>query len=346
MNPQKEPKLIRTALITLPETAPAGLYSMLEVFSCVGEVWEQLTGKEATPVRFQVDVVTEHPGSQTCALGVPVTSDATFASEETYDLVLVPDVLVSEELDPVSQWPAAASWIRSNYEAGAVVGSACTGALVLAETGLLDGEEATTHWGIVSTFQTRFPNVDLRPKRVLILSGPDQRILTAGGASSWAELALYLISHYCGRPEAVRIAKVFLLGDLSEGQLPFAAVTRPQAHNDAIIDTCQLWIAEHYDVSSPVEQVTEYSGLNPRTFKRRFRAATGCTPIDYIQTLRIEESKYLLETSDMPTDQVGEEVGYEDPASFRRLFKRKTGVTPAQYRRRFQQIGCGNRIAL
>ena len=95
-----------------------------------------------------------------------------------------------------------------------------------------------------------------------------------------------------------------------------------------------------------MEQVTEYSGLIPRTFKLRFRAATGCTPIDTIQTLRIEKSKYLLETSNMPTDQVGEEVGYEDPASFRRLFNRKTGVTPAQYRCRFQQIGCGNRIAL
>lgn len=345
MSRQNEQQIIRTALICLPETAPAGLYSMLEVFSCVGEVWEQLTGKEATLVRFQVDVVTEKQGSQTCALGVPVTPGTTFEAASGYDLVLLPDVLVNEELDPVSQWPAAARWIRSQYEAGAVVGSACTGALVLAESGLLEGEEATTHWGIVPVFKARFPKVNLRPNRVLILSGPDRRIITAGGASSWTELALYLISHYCGRAEAIRIAKVFLLGDLSEGQLPFAAVTRPQAHTDAIIDRCQLWIAEHYEVSSPVEKVTEFSGLNSRTFKRRFRAATGWSPMEYIQTLRIEESKYLLETTSMPIDQVGEEVGYEDPTSFRRLFKRTTGVTPAHYRRRFQKIGCGNRIA-
>jgi transcriptional regulator GlxA family with amidase domain len=339
MTESNKKKTVAGALIALPETAPTGLYSLLEVFSSVGTVWEDLTGEPAGEVRIKVDIVTEHEGLQHCGLGVPVESHATFRSAPKYDFLIVPDVHLTEDVDPEGQWPAAAEWVRSQFAGGAIVASACTGALLLAETGLLDNLEATTHWGAVPLFKRRFPQVRLRPNKILAMAGAEQRIITAGGASSWGELALYLIAFYCGRREAVRISKIFLLGDLSEGQLPFAALTRPEAHNDAIIDKCQLWIAEHYELANPVERVTEYSGLNPRTFKRRFFAATGSTPIEYIQSLRIEEGKHLLETSDMPTDQVGMEVGYEDSASFRRLFKRLTGVTPSRYRRRFQGIG-------
>jgi len=332
-------KTVRAALVVLPETAPAGLYSMLEVFSSAGTVWEELTGKQSSDVRIKVDVVTEHDGLQYCSMGVPVKPDATFRTASGYDFVIVPDVQITANFKTRGQWPVAAAWVQSQFVAGAIVGSACTGALLLAESGLLDDLEATTHWAAVSLFKRLYPEVRLRPEKVLVCSGSELRIITAGGASSWVELALYLIAFYCGRQEAVRIAKVFLLGDLSEGQLPFAAVTRPQAHADAIIMKCQQWIAEHYESANPVKSVTEYSGLKSRTFKRRFRVATGYSPLEYIQTLRIEEAKYLLENSDMPTEQVGEEVGYEDSASFRRLFKRMTGITPARHRRRFQNVG-------
>lgn len=339
MNRPQSKKTVTAALVVLPDTAPAGLYSMLEVFSSVGTVWEELTGKPASEVRIKVEVVTEHEDLRHCSLGVPVKLDATFQTASIYDFVIVPDMHITADLDPGRQWSAAAEWIRSQFAAGAIVGSACTGALVLAETGLLDDLEATTHWGVVPLFKKLYPKVRLRPEKVLALAGAEQRIVTAGGASSWVELALYLIACFCGRQEAVRISKIFLLGDHSDGQLPFAALTRPRAHADAVIKKCQLWIAEHYEFANPVERMAEYSGLKARTFKRRFRAATGYSPLEYTQTLRIEEAKYLLENGDMPTDQVGIEIGYEDPASFRRLFKRMTGVTPARHRRRFQNIG-------
>lgn len=323
----------------MSDTAPAGLYGLLEVFSSVGIVWKDLTGQSSSGIQIKVDVVTEHDGLMYCGLGVPVLSGASFSTAAGYDLVVVPDIHVSPELYSRGKWPAATQWIRTQYAAGALVGSVCTGALVLAEAGLLDDLEATTHWGVVSLFKQYYPQIQLKPEKLLALAATGHRIITAGGASSWVELALYLIAHYCGQEEAVRISKVFLLGDHSDGQLPFAALTRSQKHADVVIDNCQVWIAEHYEIVNPVERMTEYSGLESRTFKRRFRAATGYSPLEYVQTLRIEEAKYLLEASDMPTDSIGAEVGYEDPASFRRLFKRKTGVTPARYRRRFQNIG-------
>jgi transcriptional regulator GlxA family with amidase domain len=211
--------------------------------------------------------------------------------------------------------------------------------LRLAETGLLDDLEATTHWGVAPLIRELYPQIRLKPEKILALAGSGQQIITAGGASSWAELALYLIAHYCGQEEAVRISKLFLLGDRSDGQLPFAALTRPKAHTDAVIENCQVWIAENYEIDNPVEGMRKHSGLASRTFKRRFRSATGYLPLEYAQTLRVEEAKHLLETSDMPIDRIGTEVGYEDPASFRRLFKRMTGITPGSYRRRFQNIG-------
>jgi transcriptional regulator GlxA family with amidase domain len=329
---------VHVGLLAVPQTAPAVLYSLFEVLSLVGTAWEGLTGKSAGKVRMEVSVVAQRGAPVTCALGVPIMPHASFSDMRGYDVVIAPDILFEPGFDPRGCWPAAARWLRTQFEQGAIVGSVCTGAVLLAESGLLDGIEAASHWGAVPLFRQYYPQVRLKPEKVLALAGPEHRIITAGGAASWTELALYLIARFCGQEEAVRSSKVYLLGDRSEGQLPFASMIRPRGHTDPRIEICQVWIAEHYETPSPVGRMIEQSCLSPRTFKRRFQAATGYTPIEYVQTLRVEEAKYLLETTVLPTEQVGQAVGYADPASFRRLFRRMTGITPARYRQRFQSI--------
>jgi transcriptional regulator GlxA family with amidase domain len=131
---------------------------------------------------------------------------------------------------------------------------------------------------------------------------------------------------------------LFLFGDRSDGQLPFTARVRPRQHDDAAIAQAQLWIADNYATTNPVSEMTRISGLAPRTFKRRFEAATGYAPLDYVQSLRIEEAKQMLEASDNAIDDIAEAVGYIEPGAFRRLFKRATGLSPLQYRQRFQQM--------
>ena len=131
---------------------------------------------------------------------------------------------------------------------------------------------------------------------------------------------------------------MFLLAGHEEGQLPFAAMNRRVDGTDAVIADCQSWIAGHYGEGNPVSRMAERSGLNTRTFARRFRAATGYQPIDYVQAIRVEEAKQMLETEEVGIDDIAAEVGYEDPASFRRVFKRRAGLTPAAYRRKFQGI--------
>jgi transcriptional regulator GlxA family with amidase domain len=332
-------RTIRIGLVVVHESAAAVLYSLHEVFSFVGQTWEEMTGRPAGKVRMVPSLVAERRGLMTSRLGVPVSPDSAFADPGVFDVVIASDMALDSGVDPRGRWPAAAAWLREQYAQGAIVCSVCTGSLLLAEAGLLDGLEATSHWGAVPLFERFYPCVRLEPARILVPAGAEHRIITSGGYTSWSELALYLIARFCGQEEAVRTAKVFVIGDRSEGQLPFAAMVKPHPHDDAAVTQSQLWIAEHYASANPVARMIEVSGLAPRTFKRRFAAATGYSPIAYVQALRVEEAKHLLETTAAPTDDVGAQVGYTDPASFRRVFRRSTGVTPARYRQRFHSVG-------
>lgn len=331
-------RVLRVGLVVVPESAAAVLYGLHEVLSFVGTAWEMMTGRPGGTVRMQPLIVAESAGLMECRLGIPVRADAAFSDAPDCDIVIAPDLALNPNFNPDGRWTDACAWLREQYARGATVCSVCTGAILLAEAGLLDGLEATAHWASVPLFARHYPAVRLAPARILVPTGVEHRLITSGGAGSWAELALYLIARFCGQEEAVRTAKVFVLGDRSVGQLPFAAMARPRSHDDRAIERCQVWIAEHYAAPNPVARMEAYSGLAPRTFKRRFAAATGYTPIDYVQTLRIEEAKHLLESTALSTETVAAEVGYEDPASFRRVFKRLTGVTPAAYRRRFRFI--------
>jgi AraC-like DNA-binding protein len=139
-------------------------------------------------------------------------------------------------------------------------------------------------------------------------------------------------------PTAEMIAAVDLDTGWPEGQLPFAGARKAKHHDDRIVSDIQTWIASNYHLTNPVTRMVEQSGLSERTFTRRFRNATGYSPMEYIQTLRIEEAKHLLETTASSVEMIAVETGYEDPNFFRRLFKRKVGITPARYRQRFAAI--------
>jgi transcriptional regulator GlxA family with amidase domain len=333
--PASADRTVSVGLVVVHESAPAVLYSLHEVFSFVGRTWEEMTGRPAGKVRMRPWLVAEHSGLLTCRLGAPILPDATFSDAVLCDIVIATDLALEPGFDPRGRWSAATGWVREQYGKGAIVCSVCTGSVLLAEAGLLDGMDATTHWAVVPFFKRFYPGVRLAPAKVLVPAGPEHRLITSGGYASWSELALYLIARFCGQEEAVRTAKTFVLGDRGDGQLPFAAMVKPRSHNDGAIEQCQLWVADNYAASNPVTRMIEVSGLPARTLKRRFVAATGYTPIEYAQTLRIEEAKHLLETTSAPIDDIGAEVGYADPASFRR----KTGVTPARYRQRFQCVG-------
>jgi transcriptional regulator GlxA family with amidase domain len=209
---------------------------------------------------------------------------------------------------------------------------------MLAETGLLDGRDATSHWGYQDLFRQRYPDVRFRPEPNLVFADPAGRIVTAGGTTSWHDLAIHIISRHGSPGEAMRIAKVYLLKWHGEGQLPYETLVRKILHADSVVRTCEQWLGEHFTDTKAIRHVIEKAKIPERTLKRRFKAATGTTLIDYLQNLRVEAAKRLLESGPLPVDEISAEVSYEDPSFFRRLFKRRTGLTPSQYRRLFKPV--------
>jgi transcriptional regulator GlxA family with amidase domain len=332
--------MLSVALLALPESTPGSLYGLQEVLAGVGVAWSLATGEaETAKVRFKPSILSLDGKAITSPYGAQIAVEGTLHDADRPDIIIATDVAIDMQASPHGAWPEETAWLKTCHEQGAIVCAICTGSVFLAETGLLDGVEATTHWAAMPIFRDHYPAVILQPDRILCPAGAEHRIVTGGGASSWTDLALYLVARFAGEEEARRIAKLFVIGDRGHGQLPFAAMARPKQHDDAVIANVQTWVAENYATANPVGKMAERAGLAERTFARRFRKATGYAPSEYVQALRVEEAKQILETTDEPIDAIALMVGYAEPVSFRRLFKRQTGVTPARYRRRFSKLG-------
>lgn len=191
---------------------------------------------------------------------------------------------------------------------------------------------------VCEMFAQNYPLVRVRKNSILCLSAEKDGIVTAGGVSSWQDLALYLTATFCGHRQTCETAKNHLLSTHENGQLPFAAMNRQISTTELVIAECQRWIADNFTLPNPVQAMAAQSGVNYRTLSRRFGAAVGRSPIEYVQGLRIEDAKRILEENLTPVEDVGALVGYEDPASFRRIFCREAGLSPAAYRKKFSPL--------
>ncbi|MEJ2643576.1 MAG: helix-turn-helix domain-containing protein [Gammaproteobacteria bacterium] len=324
---------IRVALLAIPEVAASTLYGMYDIFAAAGRDWAYLIeGVPGRPPLMPLVVSSSGPRQMHIANGVRITPDA--GLDDIPAVVCVPEVTLAPDAILKGRYEAELNWLRRCHQAGALIATACSGALLLAESGLLNGEDATTHWAYCDAL-AGYPGVRVHPHRALVVGGEGNRLVMAGGGTSWADLALYLVARLVSVDEAMHLARLFLIDWHDIGQLPYAMLARTRQTGDAVIANCQAWVAEHYDEAAPVASMIRISQLSERTFHRRFKQATGLSPMEYVHTLRLEEAKQMLETTADPMDAVAENVGYEDAAFFGRLFRRKVGITPMQYRRRF-----------
>jgi transcriptional regulator GlxA family with amidase domain len=324
-------------LLALPEAAVstlAGLYDVLQAPSLLRASNPQAGTHRQAP--FRVEIVGSDAGPLELASGVPVQVQRSIETIESTDIVIVPSVWVSGSGWDKGRYPRLVDWLRRMHARGAVLCSACSGIFLIAETGLFDGRDATVHFNYVREFATAHPAVRIHPERVLVIAGRHDELVSSGASNTWHDLALYLIARYAGATEAQAVARSFALQWHQDGLTPFITFEGRTDHGDAEIAAAQRWLGTNFSVANPVEQMISRSKLAERTFKRRFSAATGLTPIDYVQRLRVEDAKRRLERTDAPVDEIGWRVGYEDAAFFRRLFKRTTGMTPGAYRKRFR----------
>ena len=320
------------SIVALPEAAASTLFGVFDVMNTFATMG--LTPVDAAP--FKVEIVGEAAGSLDLASGAPVKVQQAIDGIDATDIVVVPSVVLSPGGWNTGRYPRLVAWLREMHDGGAVLCSACSGIFLLAETGLFDGKDATVHYDYARTFSATFPAVTVHPERVLVVTGTREELVTSGASSSWHDMAMHLIARYAGADAAQEVGRLFALQWHHDGLAAYIVFDGRTDHGDAEILDAQRWMETHFSVASPVEEMIKRSTLAERTFKRRFAQATGLTPLDYVQRLRIEDAKRQLERTDTPIDEISWRVGYEDPAFFRRLFKRTAGLAPGAYRKRFR----------
>jgi transcriptional regulator GlxA family with amidase domain len=329
---------VEATILALPQTAGSALYGMVDVLAATGTLWNELVGEDPGRPLIRPRVASTTRRAFRCGNGIPIHPELTLEEAIRPDIVIVPELWLAPTDDLKNQYPQVKDWLRKCHSQGSVIYSACSGAVLLAAAGLLDGREATSHWGYEDLFRRSFPDVKFNPAPSLVVADRSGRIVTAGGTTSWHDLAIHIISRHASPGEALRIAKVYLLKWHGEGQLPYASLVRRQPHADGVVRRAEAWLAGHFREPHAVASVVRHCAIPERSLKRRFKTATGSTLIGHVQNLRIEEAKRLLESERTSADEIGTQVGYENPAFFRRLFKRSTGLTPGAYRRMFQPL--------
>jgi transcriptional regulator GlxA family with amidase domain len=326
---------IEVAILAMPAASASVVYGLFDIFMSAGRDWGFIVDGNPGPTVMRARLVSATRGPFAAVNGVHISPDLTLDECTAPDIACVPEVNLppGEPLD--GRFAEEVAWLRRCHAAGATIATACSGALLLAESGLLDGCDATTHWAYCDALRSRYAGIRVHAQRALVVSGEGNRLVMAGGGTSWLDLAIYLIARFVDLEVAMQTARVNLINWHDIGQQPFARLARSRQVDDAVIARCQQWIADHYGEPAPVTAMARLSGLAERTFKRRFQQATGMPPLEYVHALRIEEAKQMLEAGTEPIEAIAHEVGYEDAAFFSRLFRRKVNLSPAQYRKRF-----------
>lgn len=314
------------------DSAPATtITGPLDVFSFAGNS-ANLIAEESPDPLFHVQIASPDGEPVKCANRVSIASHLAMHEVKDPDLIVLAGVWDVESV--LSQQKDAFDWIREQRERGADVASMCTGSFVLAATGLLDGKDATTHWGAADVFRQLFPKVNLKPERLITDAGG---LYCAGAFTACYDLSLYLVAKYVGYNIAAESAKTLIhdIGRIS--QTPYSSFNFQRNHTDDSILLTQQKLEQNYSGDFDIDNLAQEVGMSRRTFERRFKTATGDTCLLYLQKVRVEVAKQILEEKNSSFDEVSYEVGYENSSFFRKIFSKHTGLRPTEYRNKFQR---------
>jgi transcriptional regulator GlxA family with amidase domain len=224
------------------------------------------------------------------------------------------------------------TWLEKQYKNGAEIATICTGAFMLAASGLLDGKSCSTHWSVSENFRMMFPKVNLQIDKLIT---DEKGIYTNGGAYSFLNLMIYLIEKYYNRETAIYCSKVFQIEMDRQSQSEFAIFTGQKKHSDEMVQKAQAYIEKHLEEKISIEDLSSMFNVGRRNFDRRFIKATGNTPIAYAQRVKIEAAKKAFETTRKAINEVMYEVSYSDVKAFREVFKKITGMSPLEYKGKY-----------
>lgn len=248
------------------------------------------------------------------------------------DLLIIPSV--DYDADVMQANAGLINWITEQYNAGAEVASMCSGAFLLAATGLLDGSSCSTHWNMSADFKRLFPNINLQTDKLITA---ENRIYTNGGGYSFLNLILFLVEKYFNRDIAIYCSKIFQIDIERTSQSPFHIFQTQKNHGDELICQAQTYIEENLGEKISFGELATKLATSRRNFDRRFIKATGNTPVEYLQRVKVEVAKSTLEKGGKSIFEVMMEVGYSDDKAFREVFKKITGLSPLDYRAKYNK---------
>ncbi|WP_133469495.1 GlxA family transcriptional regulator [Paraglaciecola marina] len=324
--------MFKVTILGFDQAYASAITGALDLFALAGVTWQRMSGEAPTPF-FDVQIASIKKRPVKCINQIELTSHIAIEEVAETDLLLVPTI-GGELITVLNNNRALLPHIKKHFSNNADIASNCSGAFLLAEAGVLQNKDATTHWGYAQQFKQRYPDVNLCPEKMIT---SDQNIYCSGGGMAWFDLALLLIERYCGHDVATTTAKAHVI-DIGRGdQAAYATLRAKKYHQDPDILFVQEWLEEHFNQHISVNQLPPLVNLGARTFNRRFKKATDQTPLNYIQTLRIEAAKRFLETTQDSIERIINQVGYEDLSSFTRLFKKHAGLSPSQYAKKFKR---------
>jgi transcriptional regulator GlxA family with amidase domain len=322
--------MLDVTVVLVEDGMPSTAVAPVEIFSTAGVLWNSMQGQPQEPY-FRVRTASQCGRPVRTGVCLSLQPDCSIHDVGTTDIIIVAAV----GADPYEDCPKYRDlyhWLRGWHERGITIAGICSGAALLAEAGLLDGRPATTHWGVVEACRRRYPRVRWQPERILTES---DNILCSGGVYAGVDLSLFLVEKYCGHRVAMATAKALLVETPRSWQIGYAADPPCPDHRDERIRGAQEWLFRNFHEPVRIDALASRAGMSPRSFARRFKAATGETPVSYLHRLRVNVARHLLENDLLSVQEVGRAVGYDDVSHFRRLFKRYTGSAPQKYRERF-----------
>ena len=326
---------MEVVLLAVPHCAASSIHGILDILTTANYCHALTAGREA-PKLFHLNVVTVDDQPVQAYNGSAIQPTISI-SEVHPDIVITASAIEAVTSPRVLQQHLETqqnmyAQLKNWHGDGVILASACTGTFLLAEAGLLGDKTVTTHWRAAEHFRLRYPDIHLEADKILIDNGD---IISAGGATAFIELCFHLIERFASQAIASAVSKLHVFDGRREQQAPYMMFSGFKSHKDERVKRAQEWMEQNYASQFSMDDVADRVGLGARTFKRRFKEATGENPIGYLQQVRIEAVKHLLETTMQAFNEIIWKVGYEDISSFRRLFKRATGCTMEQYRRRF-----------
>lgn len=248
------------------------------------------------------------------------------------DLIIIPSLNHSYE-EAISQNATLISWINKHYKAGTEIASICTGAFLLAASGVLNGKKCSTHWAAAENFNKMFPEVQLEADQLIT---DEDGIYTNGGAYSFLNLMIYLVEKYYDRETAIFCSKVFQIDVDRNLQSEFSIFNGFKKHEDEVVLKAQTYLEKHYHERISIQELANRLSAGRRNFDRRFKKATNYTPLEYLQRIRVEVAKRSFENSRLNVNEVMYDVGYNDAKAFREVFSKITGLSPQEYKTRYR----------